>query len=211
MMKLKYNLLLTALILIFTGCDKYLDEDPIGLLTPDQVDTDPTVTSVKYAVSSSYELLSGTLNILGDWDWTNGLVTRNDFVVQDIASDDMQKKWNPDGDQAWMDKFNNFSFVASNGGVNGVWSYDYEGISRTNTAIDYLTDEDIMAKLGMETSLQNRLLGEACFLRAFYYFDLITLFGDVPLLIKPLESFEEAYKVAVRFQRQMSGLRFLLI
>ncbi len=74
-MKLKYNLLLTALILIFTGCDKYLDEDPIGLLTPDQVDTDPTVTSVKYAVSSSYELLSGTLNILGDWDWTNGLVT----------------------------------------------------------------------------------------------------------------------------------------
>ncbi len=129
------------------------------------------------------------------------LVTRNDFVVQDIASDDMQKKWNPDGDQAWMDKFNNFSFVASNGGVNGVWSYDYEGISRTNTAIDYLTDEDIMAKLGMETSLQNRLLGEACFLRAFYYFDLITLFGDVPLLIKPLESFEEAYEVAVRFPK----------
>ena len=100
--------------------------------------------------------------------------------------------------QAWMDEFSNFSFIASNQAFNGIWSYNYEGISRTNTAIDYLTDDEVMSKLNMESSLKNRLLGEAYFLRAFYYFDLVNLFGDVPLLIKPLQSFEEAYEVAQR-------------
>ena len=197
-MKFRNNILLAAFILLLTSCDSYLTEDPIGLLTPEQVNLDPTVTSVKYSVGSSYQLLSTTLNILGSWAWSDGTVTRNDFILQDIASDDMQKKWNPDGDQAWMDQFDNFSFIASNGGFNGTWSYDYEGISRTNTAISYLTDTEMMDKLNMDASLENRLLGESYFLRAFYYFDLVTIFGDVPLLLAPLNSFEEAYDVAVR-------------
>jgi hypothetical protein len=197
-MKLKYHILFAASVLLFAGCDDYLTKDPIGLLTPEQVNLEPTETSVKYAVSSSYQLLSGTLNIIGEWGWDDGTVTRNDFILQDIASDDMQKKWNPDGDQAWMDQYDNFSFIASNGGLNGTWSYDYEGISRANTAISYLTDDEMMNKLNMDGSLVNRLLGESYFLRAFYYFDLVTNFGGVPLLLKPLTSFDEAYEVAFR-------------
>ncbi len=187
-----------TLMVSLTNCDDYLTKDPIGLLTPEQVNLEPTATSVRYSVTSAYQLLSGTLNIIGEWGWDDGIVTRNDFILQDIASDDMQKKWNPDGDQAWMDQFNNFSFIASNGGFNGTWSYDYEGIARANTAISYLTDEEMMGKLNLDDALQNRLLGESYFLRAFYYFDLVTIFGDVPLLLKPLASFEEAYEVAVR-------------
>lgn len=200
-MKMKYSIFLVAFILFFASCEDYLSKDPIGLLTPEQVNLDPTETSVKYSVSSSYQLLSSTLNIIGSWGWDDGVVTRNDFILQDIASDDMQKKWNPDGDQAWMDQFDNFSFIASNGGFNGTWSYDYEGISRANTAIGYLTDEEMMGKLSMDASLANRLLGESYFLRAFYYFDLVTVFGDVPMLLKPLSSFEEAYEVALRTEK----------
>ncbi len=196
-MKLKYNIFLIA-TLFLVSCEGYLTEDPIGLLTPEQVNLEPTTTSVNYSVSSSYQLLSSTLNIIGEWGWDDGTVTRNDFILHDIASDDMQKKWNPDGDQAWMDQFNNFSFVASNGGFNGTWSYDYEGISRANTAISYLTDAEMMGKLNMDASLKDRLLGESYFLRAFYYFDLVTVYGDVPLLLTPLTSFEEVYEVAVR-------------
>ena len=197
-MKSIFNIFLIALLFIMSSCDTYLTKDPIGLLTPEQVNLDPTVTSVKYSVSSSYQLLSSTLNIIGEWGWDDGTVTRNDFILQDIASDDMQKKWNPDGDQAWMDQFDNFSFIASNGGFNGTWSYDYEGISRANTAISYLTDDAMMSKLNLDGSLKNRMLGESYFLRAFYYFDLVTVFGDVPLLLTPLNSFSEAYEVAVR-------------
>jgi SusD family. len=198
-MKSYHTLFLLVIVpLFFTGCEDYLSKDPIGLLTPEQVDMQPTNTTVQYAVSSSYQLLSGTLNIIGEWGWDDGTVTRNDFILQDIASDDMQKKWNPDGDQAWMDELNNFSFIASNGGFNGQWAYNYEGISRVNTAIDYLTNEEMMSKLNFNTAERNRLLGEVYFLRAFYYFDLVTNFGGVPLLVKPLTSFNEAYEIAVR-------------
>jgi hypothetical protein len=55
-----------------------------------------------------------------------------------------------------------------------------------NQAIAYLTDAAVMGKIGMDAGLKNRLLGEAYFLRAFYYFDLVNAFGDVPLLLKPL-------------------------
>lgn len=198
--KIRYSFLV-IFILLLTSCDDYLSKDPIGLLTPEQVNLEPTATSVRYSVSSSYQLLAGTLNIIGEWAWSDGTVTRNDFILQDIASDDMQKKWNSDGDQAWMDQFDNFSFIASNGGLNGIWTYDYEGISRVNTAISYLTHTEMMNKLNIETSLRDRLLGESYFLRAFYYFDLVTVFGDVPLLLTPLSSFEEAYEVAFRVEQ----------
>lgn len=197
-MKRLFSTLCVAAILMASGCKKELYKDPIGLLTPDQVNTDPTLNTVKSSVTSSYQMLSSTLNLIGEWDWAGGTVTRNDFILQDIASDDMQKKWNPDGDQAWMDEVDNFSFTANNGAFNGIWTYDYEGIARANTAINYLTDEAVLSKIGIDSDLKNRSLGEVYFLRAFYYFDLVNNFGDVPLLLTPLKNFSEAYEVAKR-------------
>src|SRR2546430_17173612 len=175
-----------------------LHKDPIGLLTPEQISTAPTLNSVKLSVTTSYQMLSSTLNLLGEWRWDLGTVFRDDFILDDIASDDMKKKWNPDGDQAWMDQVQSFNFTASNQAFNGQWSYDYEGISRSNLAISYLTDAAITAKIGIDPALKDRLLGEGYFLRAFYYFDLVNNFGDVPLVLKPLSSFDEAYSVAKR-------------
>lgn len=197
-MKKRYASALVAGLILVAGCKKELYKDPIGLITPDQVNTDPTANTVTSSVTTSYQLLSNTLNIMGTWNWDGGTVFRNDLIVQDVASDDAQKKWNPDGDQAWMDQIDNFSFIATNQAFNGIWVYDYEGISRTNMAINYLTDDALIAKVGLASDLRNRSLGEVYFLRAFYYFDLVTNFGDVPVLLKPLKSFAEAYEVAKR-------------
>jgi len=93
-----------ALILtisIFSCTD--LHKDPIGLLTPEQVSTDPTLNSVRLSVTSSYQMLASTLNLLATWDWDHGLVFRNDFILQDIASDDVKKKWTPDGHDSDQD------------------------------------------------------------------------------------------------------------
>jgi hypothetical protein len=38
----------------------------------------------------------------------------------------------------------------------------------------------------MDTNLQTRILAEAKFLRAWYYFELINIFGDVPIVLVPL-------------------------
>ncbi|MBJ7880178.1 RagB/SusD family nutrient uptake outer membrane protein [Gelidibacter salicanalis] len=192
------SLIAVGAFLIVVGCNDELTKDPIGLLTLDQVDTNPTINTLESSVNSSYQLLSSTLNIVGEWQWDDGTVTRNDFILHDIASGDMNKKWNPDGDQAWMDEISAYSFTADNGAFNGIWLYDYEGINRINLAVSYLTNPEIIQSVGISEARKNQLLGESYFLRAFYYFDLVNNFGGVPLLTEPLTSFAQAYEAAVR-------------
>ena len=196
-MKIRYLALAFFPVVAAISCTD-LHDDPIGLLTPEQIDTDPTLNTVTSSVTSSYFMLANTLNLIGEWRWDLGTVFRNDVILHDMASDDTNKKWNPDGDQAWMDQIVSFNFTPSNQAFNGQWTYDYEGISRANLAISYLTDEEVVTKVGLAPALRDRLLGEALFLRAFYYFDLVNAFGGVPLLLKPLTSLQEANAVASR-------------
>ena len=194
-MRSTYKILAVLLIFCTAGCNKELHKTPIGIITEG---IPPTHESVLYSVKSSYQLLSSTLNIIGEWGWDDGTVLRNDFILQDIASGDMIKKWNPDGDQAWMDQFSDFSFTSSNAGIKGQWSYDFSGVARTNLAISYLTDDQLVTSLGIDDATRKNLLGQVYFLRAFYYFDLVNLYGDVPLLTAPLKNFADAYNVAKR-------------
>ena len=112
MNKIYKNLVLLLPFAVMVSCTNELDNDPIGLLTLDQVDTDPTEETVESAVESAYKPLGNTLNsIISDWRWDLGTVFRNDIILQDMAANDMNKKWNPDGDQAWMDEIGNFVFT----------------------------------------------------------------------------------------------------
>ncbi|MFL9845291.1 RagB/SusD family nutrient uptake outer membrane protein [Flavobacterium rhizosphaerae] len=189
-------------LMALTACEDELTTEPIGLITQDQADDTPTLTMVETSARSSYYLLSNTLNILGDWNWAGGLVFQNDYVMQDVASDDMEKKWVSDGDQPWIDDLNNFTFTSTNGGPNGLWKYDYEGIKRTNRSIFMLTNPDIETITGITTERKNQLLGEAYFLRCYYYFSLVTNFGDVPLILRPVQTYQEAFDVAVRVPKE---------
>ncbi len=183
----------------FISCEKQMDKDPIGLLTINQIDTVPTLETIESAVESSYQPLGTTLNaIISGWRWDLGTVFRNDIILQDIASHDMMKKWHPDGDQPWMDEIYKFSFTSENQAFNGIWTYDYEGISRTNIAINFLENPEIEQITGISNEHKKQLLSEALFLRAYYYFDLINNFGDVPLILKSPNSFNEALSVSVR-------------
>ena len=192
-----------AITLLMVSCKKELTTEAIGLTTLEQANTTPTLNSVENSVTSSYQLLSERLNILAEWDWGGGLVFQNDYIMQDIASDDMEKKWSPDGDQPWMDDINNFTFTSTNGGPNGLWKYNYEGIKRLNIAIELLTRSDIETLTGISAARKNQLLGEAYFLRSFYYFSLVTNFGDVPLIVAPVKTFQEAFAVAVRADKNV--------
>lgn len=195
-MKTLYCSLFAAALLLTAGCKKELYKDPIGLITPEQVTADPTLNSVTSSVDASYRMVSNSLNLIGEWAWTEGKVIRADIILQDIAGGDVQRKWDLDGDQIWMDEVSNFSFTSQNAAFRGIWSYDYQGISKANLALSYLTDDALMSKIAMTAELRSRLLGESYFLRAYYYFDLVNNFGDIPIVIKPLKDFNDAYEVA---------------
>ncbi|WP_264537086.1 RagB/SusD family nutrient uptake outer membrane protein [Flavobacterium sp. N1736] len=196
-MKNIYKITLLIGFLSLTGCEEQLTTDPIGLSVKEDSDKKPTITAVENSVSSSYQLFSNTMNLFSeeDWNWSTGLVFQSDLIVQDIASDDMEKKWLPDGDQSWMDEVNNFTFTAANGGPNGAWKYNYEGIKRTNIALGFLLNPDLEKITKMSTERKNQLLGEAYFLRSYYYFSLVNNFGDVPLILSPIEKYQDAFKI----------------
>ena len=194
MKKIFNKLILILLLAGLASCTKDLSTAPIGLLTASQIHTKPTKEGLASSVKSSYQLLASTLNIVGNWNWSGGTVFRNDIILEDIASNDMMKKWHPDGDQAWMDKIGNFTFTSQNQAFNGIWVYDYEGISRTNLAISSLTNDQIVQETGISTTLKDQYLAEVYFLRAYYYFDLVNNFGGVPIIRKPPKSFSDAFK-----------------
>ncbi len=67
----------------------------------------------------------------------------------------------------------------THGGVNqelrSLFRWMYAGITRVNYIYEF--------KDNLEFDGKNRILGEAAFLRAYYYFELVKFFGDVPLII----------------------------
>lgn len=75
--------------------------------------------------------------------------------------------------------------LVTNGDVSSMWNNSYRGIARANSAL-----ERIDAFGGFTTpGLKERLLAEARFLRGYYYFNLVRLFGDVPLITTPTTNF----------------------
>lgn len=71
----------------------------------------------------------------------------------------------------------NYNFVC---GID-VWHHHYRGIFRANQVITYVPD------IEMDETLKKQYLGEAHFLRALYYFNLASLWGNVPMQLTPSE------------------------
>lgn len=67
------------------------------------------------------------------------------------------------------------------------WGNNYVGISRANAVISRIQD------VQMSEATKKRIVGEALFLRAFYYFDLVTHFGGVPLHLEEVISEDGAF------------------
>ncbi|WP_454803006.1 RagB/SusD family nutrient uptake outer membrane protein [Mucilaginibacter phyllosphaerae] len=65
---------------------------------------------------------------------------------------------------------------AVNPGFETVWKNSYAAIANANLAIEKLPT------VSMDEALRKNLLGQAYFLRAFFYYHLVRLYGDVPLI-----------------------------
>lgn len=78
--------------------------------------------------------------------------------------------------------------TSNTGMIRSIWTQSYIGIGRCNMLLDNMSK----AKAVTSAAIYSRIEGEAKFLRAYYYGNLISLYGDVPLVVKsitPEESF----------------------
>lgn len=162
----KYIYIIFVGFLMITSCNKFLDEKPQGLYTT--AEFFQTESHAKLAINACYTPLSFANSDNRLW------------VLTDVVSDDAVKGGFP-GDQADIEMIDNFQIYEDNGNLGAVWNIYYEGISRCNRVLKYVPDID------MDGALKNRILGEASFLRAYYYFNLCNIFGNVPLVLEPLE------------------------
>ncbi|MBN2347804.1 MAG: RagB/SusD family nutrient uptake outer membrane protein [Bacteroidales bacterium] len=103
------------------------------------------------------------------------------WVIGDTRSDDAIKGGDA-GDKADAGDIDEFVENTNNGVVATLWANYYEGITRSNYAIKNI---NAMSPDLIDTDLKSRLIGEAKFLRAYYYFLLVNIYGDVPVLLEP--------------------------
>jgi len=100
------------------------------------------------------------------------------WVFGDVASDDAVKGGNP-GDQSEITYIDEFTTNATNGIIINYWTFAYEAINRANNVIANVP------AVAMDEALKSRILGEAKFIRAYSYFNLVNIFGRVPLKLFP--------------------------
>jgi hypothetical protein len=146
-----------------SGCEKSLDFE-----VKDRITLENFFGTSDDAVAA----INAIYDALGDVDLYNSSV----WLVQDIASDDCDalSTWNdPNAHQ-----FDRYTLQSTNNYTTNIWRASYQLISRANLAIERIPG------INMDETLKNRLLGEAKFLRALNYFNLVRLFGDVPLVLQ---------------------------
>lgn len=112
-------------------------------------------------------------------------VYRNFYAIGDVASDNAyNQKFNNNYNNITLNESN---VIADNGVLDGLWTGSYQTISRTNLVLDNIEG------VKMDENLKKRYVGEAKFIRSLVYFNLIRIFGDVPLVLKDMKTPEETF------------------
>jgi starch-binding outer membrane protein, SusD/RagB family len=98
--------------------------------------------------------------------------------VTNIISDDADKGSYP-LDQPLAADIDNFNTNSDNSYIAGLWRGYYAGISRTNIALNDLAK----ASAGLSPAIVTARTAEMHFLRAYFYFNMVRMFGGVPLVL----------------------------
>ncbi|HRZ20789.1 MAG TPA: RagB/SusD family nutrient uptake outer membrane protein, partial [Bacteroidales bacterium] len=160
----------TAIVLVIllavTSCSKdFLDVDPIGKLTEDQFyKTDEDATK---AIMASYDILQ----------WMHARDWNSAYLVKTFPSDESNVGGENSGDQPPLQELDFFNYGSSNATITATWQSNYFGIYRANKVIQ---------RVEPETDLRKQIIAEAKFLRAWYYFEIVSMFGTGPLILTEL-------------------------
>jgi len=171
MKKYTYTLLMTALMIVLTpSCSKdFLETRPVGR----------TLELNHYqSQEQAFEALVAIYDVL---QW-NDMYGFNMFrLLMNTASDEAHAGGSDASDQPSWVAFDNFTMNPNLGPQAGFWKKSYRGIYRANYFL-----EVIETTPNTSAAFVERTTAEAKFLRAKFYFDLLRLFGNAPLILEPL-------------------------
>ena len=157
-----------------TSCNDWLKEDSPGSTKLEDFFTSGEACT--QTVNGCYTPLAWEFNHTYFCEW----------MIGDIASYDALKGGQNVADGSDAYDIDNFKVNANNGILLDYYRAKYQGIIRCNLALREVAQYEPDETLSQE--MKDRLLGEAYFLRGLYYFQLVRIFGGVPLVDDVLDS-----------------------
>ncbi len=149
-----------VILLIYSSCNK----DKLNINPTDQYSIETfwkTEEQAKAGLTGCYEALRSVYG--GNWVYATDDCTPNSWAYNENGG---------------LGPLARGVQVTTDPTIAGVWDNNYRGIGRTNTFLDKIDG------ISMDESLKSRMIGEAKFLRALYYFNLEENFGGVPLILE---------------------------
>lgn len=165
-------ILLFVMILALGACSKFVDLSPISEATTDNAYR--TASDAEAALVGAYDAFQTEYYI---WDNIN---------FNDMISDN----YYAGGDNPELFAVDLLNITPVNSRLFNNWSQLYDGIARANIILDkvpQINDPKLDAN-----NRKEQILGEAAFLRACHYYQLVKMWGGVPLVLEPATSADPA-------------------
>jgi hypothetical protein len=161
------KILIPVFALALLGSCDVLDKQPLPTIAPENFFQ--SADDAEAALTAAYDALQGT-----------GLYSQDLIVVGEMPSDNTTST---NGDVTTLDRIN---WTPTTSQVYNIWRDSYVGINRANAVLKYVPN------VSMAADRKNQILGEAYFLRALHFYNLVKLYGAVPLRLEPTESGEQS-------------------
>ncbi|SHF97972.1 Starch-binding associating with outer membrane [Mariniphaga anaerophila] len=180
-MKSKYYFLV-ILIFCIAGCSEdFLDNPPKGSFS-EEVFFKTEDAGIKTVVGC-YKPMDDHWNFQVMW-----------YDVGNIITDDSNKGGSDAGDGIRKTEVGSGRPLPTNVMLNNLWNHRYSAIAKCNTALENITLETPLIKAGgayVTDGEKARYIAEVKFLRGFYYYGLVTVFGGVPVVTTTLSPDEK--------------------
>ena len=173
----KIIVLSCLLMVTIVSCSKSFLEEPPRTIT---------IQDLLNSTDGPERLIAAVYNKLYDWQ-------QHSFSwigISSITSDDADKGSDPGDTGADKTDLDNWTFNPSGISFSEVWISNFEGIGRATYALKFLPE--------VSSPNKERYIGEAQFLRAYFYFNLVRTFGGVPKIDKVLETQTDIATASVR-------------
>ncbi|MDN5199879.1 RagB/SusD family nutrient uptake outer membrane protein [Fulvivirgaceae bacterium BMA10] len=169
----KYIIVLLTIVIM--SCDDQLDLNPLSQSSVGNFYK--TEADIEQAVVAAYDALQ-----------SEGQYGQNFMFFMEIRSDNATVE-SPTNSSGVFGEFDLFSITPGNSVVGRAWNDCFEGIQRCNIVLNRIESID------MDASLKSIRIGEMKFVRGLTYFNLVRLWGDVPLVITETEDPFDAFDV----------------
>ena len=128
-------------------------------------------------------------------DYQNALIGAYDLLqstylnvmLGEIASDNTLAGGESATDVVGIQEVDDMIHTPLNAQLRDIWSWMYAGVNRANYILEFKDKIDFAGK--------NEILAQATFLRAYYYFELVKWFGDVPMAVDKRIQFGEQFTI----------------